>query len=195
MVERVDINSVLMQMRQVKDTIRAQHQASQLNASQLQASQLQNSQQNGINPAGQTSNFQQVLQQQTSQAVTGNSAITSSSQTNPVSSQFNSLLQGQGLQEDQVNLQSQKLQPLPLDNPAEQVVPDFKTMFGSAVDKVNEQQKTAAQLATRFEQGDPTVDLPEVMIALQKSSVSFQAMTQVRNKLVEAYKDIMNMPV
>jgi len=39
------------------------------------------------------------------------------------------------------------------------------------------------------------VDLPEVMIALQKSSVSFQAMTQVRNKMIEAYKEIINMPL
>jgi flagellar hook-basal body complex protein FliE len=74
-------------------------------------------------------------------------------------------------------------------------VPDFQTMFKTAIDNVNENQKVAGNLATRFEQGDASIDLPEVMIALQKSSVSFQAMTQVRNKLVEAYKDIMNMPV
>jgi flagellar hook-basal body complex protein FliE len=68
-------------------------------------------------------------------------------------------------------------------------------MFKNAINNVNENQKVAADLANRFEQGDPSIDLPEVMIALQKSSVSFQAMTQVRNKLVEAYKDVMNMPV
>jgi flagellar hook-basal body complex protein FliE len=39
------------------------------------------------------------------------------------------------------------------------------------------------------------VNLPEVMIALQKASLSFQAMTEVRNKLVNAYQDIMNMPI
>ena len=190
MAERVDINSVLMQMRQVKDTILAQHQASQINA---------------VNQSSTSASFQQVLQQQSSQAINGNSVnntavngtANNASVTN-ANSPFNSLVQG--LQDDIVDVQSrQKLQSLPLDdglnNSAEAVVPDFKTMFGSAVDKVNEQQKTAAQLATRFEQGDPAIDLPEVMIALQKSSVSFQAMTQVRNKLVEAYKDIMNMPV
>ncbi|MDF1762492.1 MAG: flagellar hook-basal body complex protein FliE [Oleibacter sp.] len=74
-------------------------------------------------------------------------------------------------------------------------IPDFQSMFKNAIDKVNDNQKVAGNLATRFEQGDASVDLPEVMIALQKSSVSFQAMTQVRNKLVEAYKDVMNMPV
>lgn len=73
--------------------------------------------------------------------------------------------------------------------------PDFQKLFKQAINQVNDNQKTASSLATRFEQGDPNVDLPEVMIALQKSSVSFQAMTQVRNKLVEAYKDVMNMPL
>jgi|TARA_B110000503_G_scaffold140649_1_gene232069 flagellar hook-basal body complex protein FliE len=74
-------------------------------------------------------------------------------------------------------------------------VPSFGDMFTSAVDTVNNNQKTANELSTRYEQGDPGVDLPEVMIALQKSSVSFQAMTQVRNKMIEAYKEIINMPL
>jgi len=74
-------------------------------------------------------------------------------------------------------------------------VPDFQTMFGNAINNVNEQQMKSSELRTRFEKGDPTVDLPEVMIAAQKASVSFDAMKEVRNKLVEAYKDIMNMPV
>jgi len=74
-------------------------------------------------------------------------------------------------------------------------VPDFQTMFGNAINNVNEQQQKSSELRTRFEKGDPTVDLPEVMIAAQKASVSFDAMKEVRNKLVEAYKDIMNMPV
>ncbi len=74
-------------------------------------------------------------------------------------------------------------------------VPSFGDMFKSAVDTVNDNQKAASGLATRYEMGDPKVDLPEVMIALQKSSVSFQAMTQVRNKMIEAYKEIINMPL
>ena len=72
-------------------------------------------------------------------------------------------------------------------------VPSFGEMLGSAINNVNDNQQTANDLATRYEMGDPEVDLPEVMIALQKSSVSFQAMTQVRNKMVEAYKEIINM--
>ncbi|WP_372832526.1 flagellar hook-basal body complex protein FliE [Pontibacterium sp.] len=71
----------------------------------------------------------------------------------------------------------------------------FGDLLKHAVDSVNEVQGTAKNLATAYEKGDPTVDLPQVMIAAQKASVSFQAMTQVRNRLVSAYEDIMKMPI
>ncbi len=74
-----------------------------------------------------------------------------------------------------------------------------KTGFGdllkTAVDKVNEQQAGAKKMAEAYERGDPSVDLPQVMIGLQKASVSFEAMTQVRNRLVSAYEDISKMPI
>ena len=73
--------------------------------------------------------------------------------------------------------------------------PSFSDMLGQAVNKVSETQQAASQLATAFEMGQSGVDLTDVMIASQKSSVSFTAMTQVRNKLVQAYQDIMQMPV
>ncbi|SHM99896.1 flagellar hook-basal body complex protein FliE [Phytopseudomonas punonensis] len=73
--------------------------------------------------------------------------------------------------------------------------PSFSDMLGQAVNKVSDTQQAASQLATAFEMGQSGVDLTDVMIASQKSSVSFQAMTQVRNKLVQAYQDIMQMPV
>ncbi len=134
MIDRVDVNSVLMQMRQVKEQIRSQH----------------------------APDAQQEIQ--------GDRKISAS---------------------ERLAQQVQQMSEVSGDNS----VPDFQSMFKNAIDNVNEAQKTAGSLATRFEQGDPSVDLPEVMIALQKSSVSFQAMTQVRNKLLEAYKDVMNMPV
>ncbi|MDF5873647.1 flagellar hook-basal body complex protein FliE [Pseudomonas aeruginosa] len=62
-------------------------------------------------------------------------------------------------------------------------------------DKVNETQQASTAMANAFEVGQSGVDLTDVMIASQKASVSFQAMTQVRNKLVQAYQDIMQMPV
>lgn len=71
----------------------------------------------------------------------------------------------------------------------------FQELLKRSIDSVNETQQTANTLRTSFEQGREGIDLAEVMIAAQKSSLSFQAMVEVRNKLVEAYKDVMNMPV
>lgn len=71
----------------------------------------------------------------------------------------------------------------------------FAAMLKESIDSVNETQKTSGKLSKSFEMGQPDVSLAEVMIASQKASVSFQAMLQVRNKLVDAYKDVMNMPM
>jgi flagellar hook-basal body complex protein FliE len=73
--------------------------------------------------------------------------------------------------------------------------PNFSDMFSNAINQVNETQKTSSALAKAYEQGDPSVTLSQVMVASQKSSVAFQAVTEVRNKLVEAYKDVMSMPL
>ncbi|KAA0947264.1 MULTISPECIES: flagellar hook-basal body complex protein FliE [unclassified Pseudomonas] len=72
---------------------------------------------------------------------------------------------------------------------------NFADMLGQAINKVSDTQQASSQLATAFEIGKSGVDLTDVMIASQKASVSFQALTQVRNKLVQAYQDIMQMPV
>jgi flagellar hook-basal body complex protein FliE len=73
--------------------------------------------------------------------------------------------------------------------------PDFGALLKQSIDKVNDMQQHAGQLSTAFEQGDKNVDVAEVMVALQKANVSFEAMVQVRNRLVSAYQDIMNMQV
>ena len=72
---------------------------------------------------------------------------------------------------------------------------NFADMLGQAINKVSETQQASTQLANAFEIGKSGVDLTDVMIASQKASVSFQALTQVRNKVVQAYQDIMQMPV
>lgn len=75
----------------------------------------------------------------------------------------------------------------PVQAPAEVGAPSFSEMLSQAVDKVNETQQASTAMANAFEVGQSGVDLTDVMIASQKASVSFQAMTQVRNKLVQAY--------
>jgi len=79
---------------------------------------------------------------------------------------------------------------------AEQVQgPSFADMLSKAVGSVNETQQTAGELAKAFELGQGGVDLTQVIIASQKASVSVQALTQVRNKFVQAYQDIMQMSI
>lgn len=72
---------------------------------------------------------------------------------------------------------------------------DFGALLKQSIDKVNELQQEATHLSKAFELGNSNVDLAQVMVAIQKANVSFQAMTQVRNRLVSAYQDIMNMQV
>ena len=72
---------------------------------------------------------------------------------------------------------------------------DFSDILKQSVEKVNETQMDSKKLSDAFQSGDPNVQVSEVMVAMQKSNVSFQAMLQVRNKLVNAYQEIMNMQV
>ncbi|MDD5403150.1 MAG: flagellar hook-basal body complex protein FliE [Sulfuricella sp.] len=72
---------------------------------------------------------------------------------------------------------------------------DFSSLLKSSIDQVNSAQQESKDLARNFELGKTDASLQEVMISLQKANVSFQAMVQVRNKLVSAYQDVMNMQV
>ncbi len=73
--------------------------------------------------------------------------------------------------------------------------PGFEEMFAKAINTVNDQQKVAGDMRTAYERGDGNIDITRVMVESQKASVSFQALTQVRNKMVQAYEEIMKMPV
>jgi flagellar hook-basal body complex protein FliE len=72
---------------------------------------------------------------------------------------------------------------------------DFAAVLKNSIDKVNETQQQANQMGEKLAAGDTSQNLHEVMIALQTASISFQEMVQVRNKLVTAYQDMMNMQV
>ncbi|MCF8150284.1 MAG: flagellar hook-basal body complex protein FliE [Burkholderiaceae bacterium] len=73
--------------------------------------------------------------------------------------------------------------------------PDFAEVLKSTIDQVNAAQQDAHKMAEDFSVGQSDVNLQDVMINLQKASLSFQQMVQVRNKLVSAYHDIMNIQV
>ena len=72
---------------------------------------------------------------------------------------------------------------------------DFAGMLKASIDQVNGAQQAAGNLAKEFEVGAPDASLHEVMLSLQKANLSFQTMVQVRNKLVSAYQEVMNMQV
>lgn len=72
---------------------------------------------------------------------------------------------------------------------------DFAQVLRSAIDQVSQAQTQAKQMSESFAVGDSNVSLQDVMINLQKANLSFQQMVQVRNRLVNAYSTIMNMPV
>jgi flagellar hook-basal body complex protein FliE len=88
-------------------------------------------------------------------------------------------------------------------NPLQQAAPteksatkvDFSDALKASLDNVASAQNTADQLGQKFSLGDDSVNLSDVMIAMQKANISFQATVQVRNKLVSAYQDMMNMQV
>lgn len=73
--------------------------------------------------------------------------------------------------------------------------PKFGDLMSQAVGKVSEVQQASSSMSKAYLQGDSNVDITDVMIASQKAGVAFDAMVQVRNKLVEAYRDVMNMPI
>ena len=72
--------------------------------------------------------------------------------------------------------------------------PDFGAAINNALQQVNAQQAKASELSEAYERGD-THDIVSVMIERQKASLGFETTLQVRNKLLSAYRDIMNMPV
>jgi flagellar hook-basal body complex protein FliE len=72
---------------------------------------------------------------------------------------------------------------------------DFSAMLKQAIENVNGLQQNTSDLRNRFEMGDENVSLADVMIASNKSGLAFDATVQVRNKMVEAYKEVMSMPV
>ena len=71
----------------------------------------------------------------------------------------------------------------------------FANVLKQGLAGVNEAQNRATDIATKFEQGAPGVELSQVMLEANKASVAFRATVEVRNRLVSAYQEIMNMPI
>jgi flagellar hook-basal body complex protein FliE len=73
--------------------------------------------------------------------------------------------------------------------------PGFGELLQNSLASVSKTQATAQQMAIDYENGTGDASLVEVMVSLTEADLSFRAVTEVRNKLVAAYQEIMNMPV
>lgn len=69
----------------------------------------------------------------------------------------------------------------------------FAEALGKALSSVNEAQQRAETMARQFQLNDPNVTLEETMISMQTANISFQSLVQVRNRLLSAYHEIMNL--
>jgi len=73
--------------------------------------------------------------------------------------------------------------------------PSFASAIDQALKTVSRGQMEATRMQRELQLGNPTVSLEETMVAMQKAQIGFQATLQVRNRLVQAYSEIMNMQV
>ena len=71
----------------------------------------------------------------------------------------------------------------------------FASAMTQALQSVSRSQQEAQTLQRELQLDNPSVSLEQTMVAMQKSQIGFQATLQVRNRLVQAYSEIMNMQV
>ncbi len=72
---------------------------------------------------------------------------------------------------------------------------NFSNLMQNSIREVNAAMQESRAMTTRFEMGDPSVSLAEVMVNSQKAGLQFQAVAEIRNRVLSAYKEVMNMPV
>ena len=72
---------------------------------------------------------------------------------------------------------------------------DFGELLRSSIDRVNELQRNSREAKEAFQAGTSDMSLAEVMITAEKASIAFQTLLQVRNKMIQAYQDVINMPL
>lgn len=72
---------------------------------------------------------------------------------------------------------------------------DFAGVLKGMVEQVNDSQQRSEEMVRSFQAEEGAWDLPEVMVSLEKSRLSFETLMQVRNRVIQAYQDVMNMPL
>lgn len=91
------------------------------------------------------------------------------------------------------DLAAGRVRPAPAGKPAE--TQGFGSILKTSLDQVNQAQQSAEKTARDFELGASSVNLGDVMVSIQKANIGFQGAVQVRNRLVAAYNEIMNMQI
>ncbi len=86
-------------------------------------------------------------------------------------------------------------QPLATTAPAKSDAASFQHALGEALGAVSKSQNDATAMQQAVTLDNPTVSLEQTMVAMQKAQIGFQATLQVRNRLVQAYTEIMSMQV
>ncbi len=72
---------------------------------------------------------------------------------------------------------------------------DFGGLLKQSIDQVNEIQRQSRSAKEEFQAGTSDMSLAEVMLASEKAGIAFQSVLQVRNKVIQAYQDVINMPL
>jgi flagellar hook-basal body complex protein FliE len=107
----------------------------------------------------------------------------------------NNLLSQMRLMTAQVRAPDSALKAMPIGASTAPAQSDFSSLLKQSISEVGRSQMEAGKMAASFERGDPGADLGRTMIAVQKADLSLRTAVAVQSKLVDAYKDIMNMPV
>ena len=107
----------------------------------------------------------------------------------------NNLLSQMRLMTAQVRAPDSAIKSVPIGAPSAAAQPDFSSLLKQSISAVGRNQMEAGRMAASFERGDPGADLGRTMVAVQKADLSLRTVVAVQSKLVDAYKDIMNMPV
>lgn len=89
--------------------------------------------------------------------------------------------------------QAQGAAPLETQQQADKV--DFSQLLKQSLDAVNEVQKNSGDLKKRMTLGDESVSMVDIAVASEKAKVAFTAVTEVRNRLIQAYQEVLNMPI
>jgi len=73
--------------------------------------------------------------------------------------------------------------------------PDFASALGDAIESAGKAERTAEDMSVKLANGDPSVAIDQVMIASEKASISLRYAVALKNKAIEAYRELMNTPV